>query len=335
MSDTPRPEGPDTQNQTFEIEKNIPHSGKLPGDMAERPLEDFDKTRLEEAHERNLISPLPEHPGDLPEANRLAQQSEVEARTSRNKLALFIGGGLFTLAAVGAGFLMGQGKDTVEATDITPSTQPFIEDDEVELAPQETTDTTAPVEIEEPLGNMEFGNLVLADAYKPGEEFVAATRPNGEVLQIPKLRSLDDPQAFGESALALMACYLSTGNEDCLIEFSENPDIQANLTAMREGSLLHVIEPLEGYPTLDNFQLVFYDTPEDPATFRYNPNTNFFTLDSGSIRMQLSDDEKWQGIESTDAWYGRAVTGINMRVEEDPGQRPLITSLDIGFGPVE
>lgn len=320
--------GEDAQSQSNEsqgltAEEKIYHSGKLSDEMIERPVNEFDKTSLSQAHERELITPLPEHPGELNES----EQKQAGDESSRNKLALFIGGGLFALAAAGIGYNMGQDKDEV-AIPSTTTSEMFNE--EVELVPMEST--TTELEIEEPISGVSYGNINLSEVYQSGEPSITATRPNGETIRVPKLRSPQDPQAFAESALALIGCYLNTGDEVCLDALTSSQTVKTYWTNFRNTELLNVIEPLNDYHGYDDFQLVIYDESSDPVRFSYNKMDSRVLLNNGTLRMQLSDDKNYQGLEMSSAFYGRTIDSLLFKIDDSQPDEPRVEELNIVFG---
>lgn len=210
------------------------------------------------------------------EGDRLSGQFQ------RKKRLLVSGGvGALLIGGLGVLFLAPEGDD--------PHSTP------AETTIDETTSTT-----EAPKS---AGNFSIADAVKPNERYMQISRANKDVIRIPYLRNTDNLDSFGESALAILACYITTGDEQCKTAFTESPLAQEGLESLRQ---VIFIDPVAGLnlESRPNFQIVIYDDPEKPVHFVRNvENPNIIEAD-GPINFQFSDDEKWQDTSSvlTQGW---------------------------------
>ncbi|MBA3758543.1 hypothetical protein H0X10_02835 [Candidatus Saccharibacteria bacterium] len=318
MSDIIRPEGDGHQNQevgdvTDVTARPIPHSGNL---GLERPIHD-DGTSLEMAATRGLETP--EHPGSLtsqPVTQTDTLVTDTEDKKNRNKIAMFVGGGALALLAAGAGFLAGRDNGTESprtidpADEVTPSTQEILPEDEV-IVVTPSTEVAPPIE-----GS--GATVRVADALIPSEEFITATRANGQEIRVPKLRDTSDLNAFGESALALMACYLSTGSQECLDEFTTSDAVKEVMADYRQNV---VVEPYAEYTDMashGNFQMVIYDEASTPAEFTRSDEFGYIVSSGGPVYFQISDADDWQGLVSSSDWYGQVTDQLEFRTEEQP-----------------
>lgn len=307
MGEDKQPEQSESSNLT--AENSVFHSGKLPEEMAERPVMEFDNTPLEQAHERNLISPLPEHPGELlghtndslqsPSTQDAAETEDlVTNKSTRNKLAVLIGGGAFTLAAIGIGYSFG--KDSPEDT---PTERVIVSDETAEDQPTSTTfesndadpSNTVPEFDSSIEGSIDISRVI------DGDETIKMEW-NNQTIEIPRLRDTDDTKLFLESFFALEACFISTGNEECLNELSTDKAFHEDLIAIRnvhlgKSSNAHLDD--NGAP--DSWQIAIYDNPENPAVF--SDSTDEFgnrqiTLTSGTLYQNYWHSPEWQGEDT-------------------------------------
>lgn len=302
----------ETQTNLDAAETNtaVPHTGNFPEGhpFREEPPKNtdgadrFDQTDLGEAAAEYISTP--EHPGALIDTNQ-----DSEAGKNRTKLMMFIGGGIFALAAAGAGFLAGKdsGSEPVKifdpVEDAVPSTTEALPDD-IDVT------TTVP----ETIDQEGAARVVIADSLKPGEDFITATRANGEEIRVPKLRDTDDLNAFGESALALMACYLSTGSQECLDEFTTSDAVKEYMATYRQDVVVEPYAEYTGMRSHGNFQMVIYDEPSAPAEFtRSNTESGFIVSSGGPIYFQVSDADEWQGLNSSSDWYGQVTERLEFR----------------------
>jgi hypothetical protein len=254
---------------------------------------------LQEADDRELLS-IPEDVTGLLEEQPVAEplpEPDSYASDKKSRRGLLIGGGIAAVAGT-IGLVLGlaggddkpardssaveaSGDTTTESTLATPTT----------LTPPETTPSTVDIATNpETMGNL--GNLNLLRLL-PGEEYVTLHR-NDKDFRIPKLRSPEtDANLFAESALNLMACYLTSGNEDCLGALTQNEDFKASLLEIRQKDIL----PYQSDPNKAMAQVAFADRKSDPVTFKLSPDKTSVILEGGRLEFGLIDyDPDWQSL---------------------------------------
>lgn len=120
--------------------KSVPHSGNLPEDLREQPVNNFDNTTLSEAHEQGHII-TPDSPAPL------VDRQEVKKKSGRRGLMIGLGAGAAGIA-IAAGAIFG-----VNALNQGPRNDPIA------TAPADPTETSAPTETEtenQPLEQIEI-----------------------------------------------------------------------------------------------------------------------------------------------------------------------------------
>lgn len=272
----------------------------------EHPTGEFDNTTLEEFGLGNLTAPtdlrtLPENMPSVaetvaPPIEHQYPRSQSFDSTPRNKRKLFafIAGGLTLVGAgIGAGMALGEDNknetvavEDTETKDATPTTT--ITEDSV-ISP-EVTPTLAPTP--ETTNRFETGNIYLGNIL-PGEETFTTTTERGEEIQLPYLRIDGSPNEFAESALALLSCYLTTGDDVCLDELTRNSIIREGIMQWRETD----------YIADDHVQAVFYDRPNRPAEFSREVDADGYTvlrLTDGDLYYEAHyGDDDWQSDKAT------------------------------------
>lgn len=182
--------------------------------------------------------------------------------------------------------------------------------------------------------NPAYANVDIAHTANEGGNLITTTRPNGETIYVPELRSLSDHTEFGESAVALMMAYMTTGDQKVLDTFSTDPETQAMLADMRQTLFIENFDAVATIPTAPNFQMVAHDTPEAPAQFGWSPMSGFVTLYEGDLFMRLSDDAQWQGLNSTSPWKAQYYfETLAFKVEESGGEIRIV-GLNVSLKPV-
>lgn len=183
------------------------------------------------------------------------------------------------------------------------------------------TPTTVSPEADTTTGNIRIGRIL------PTDTFTSVTLDNGDIIRVPKLRSgSTDPNLFAESALANLSCYMTTGNEGCLKEFSTYPGVQEILRNNREFYVTPI--KLSNPVTGKNAQFAIFDNPENPATFvrgkdKYGP---YIKLSSGDLYLNVywGDKETWQGPKThtsdTSQPYTAYFVDLIMYIDERGGK---------------
>jgi hypothetical protein len=189
-----------------------------------------------------------------PDAEIFTASDKKQNRTKRLLIAAGVAIGAVVLAAT---TLMGGGSGkNVDAAPTPTTDEESVPTSESQVTTPSTTETTL---IEEPNGVN--GNIDLLEV-PDGMGFVTATRLNGEEIKVPKLGGKTTKEV-ANSALALTACYLTTGSQDCLEAFSTNEDAQKSLIDWRELDFL----PRPDLPDSSEVQVAIFDDPNDPAIF--------------------------------------------------------------------
>lgn len=179
--------------------------------------------------------------------------------------------------------------------------------------------------------NPAFANVDIAHTANEGGSLITTTRPNGETIYVPELRNLADNNAFGESAVALMMAYITTGDQNVLDTFSTDAETQRVLIDLRQNLFVQPNEAISLLETAPNFQMVAHDTPEAPAQFGYSPLNGYVTLYEGDLFMKFSDDPVWQGLNSSESWNDNYYfETLSFKVEEgDNG--PVIVGMNVSL----
>lgn len=138
-------------------------------------------------------------------------------------------------------------------------------------------------------GNFYIGKII------DGEPTLSAVRPNGDTIEVPKVRFNGTTDEFVGSALALLAGYLTTGDQALLNELVPNSRKHGPLTEWYSNAK----------STSNNYQAVFYDDPNDPAAFSKvegNDGRTYYALEDGTLyydRFSVAQgDNSWQSNET-------------------------------------
>lgn len=191
--------------------------------------------------------------------------------------------------ALGAGAMLvsgGSDNSKPEAGSETPTSTPATPNT---LAPSTSgiPDESSPNTIYNPnIPNENEGNMVIA-RIREGDGIVTATRPDGSEINVPRLRVDAEPNLFAESALALIACYTTTGSEVCLDELSNSPQVRDYLETFRNS-----IEASQQGIKLE-LQTVIYDDESAPAEFIQETvdGRERISLVAGSLYLVAFDDD--------------------------------------------
>lgn len=201
--------------------------------------------------------------------------------------------------------------------------------------PTTTEASSTPSSAIEVESSSSFGNVDVAGSIEPGEPTFTVTRANGERVTLPKLRSTDDLNEFGESAAALMACIFSPGIQGeelqkCLDELSTNTAVQELVLRIRQDAF---VTPYvgRGFQTENDFHVFIYDKKDSPAIFERGEDPDSIILKGGPVFLQFSDSIKWQTTDtSTGDWPTLVFSQLEFHVaEREAGQPPEITELSI------
>ena len=135
------------------------------------------------------------------------------------------------------------------------------------------------------------GRTVRIDRILPTDEVITATRPNGDTIQVPRIRGLENTHEFSEGVLALFTCYMTTGDEACMSELSENVFLK---TGIQEYTELLIDEYLQY--GMNSTHGVFHDSPEAPVKFVDDGNGKI-TIEEGTLMLSISSIPDWQVTE--------------------------------------
>lgn len=169
----------------------------------------------------------------------------------------------------------------------------------------------------------------------PGEATITATRPNGEKIQVPFLRTnpKQDPEAFAASALGLMSCYITTGDDTCLRAFSTDSYVQDGLSEIRDKD---VVPAIERHFRNKDIQTVFYGAPEDPPVFKYridqDSGREMVYLDTGTLyywNMIVAGEGSWQSPKTRSDPSELSVSRLEFFL--DPAGDISLTVSDLNF----
>lgn len=135
MSDITEPTNPET-DQRLDPNAPVPHSGIL---GLEQPVDEFDNTTLQKAHESGLISPVPDAVPEhlVTDSNRASAASDSK---KKGGLYLAVGGTIAALAGV-IGMNIAKGGDEAQvprvAAEATPPTPPEPTTPTTEFGPRD------------------------------------------------------------------------------------------------------------------------------------------------------------------------------------------------------
>lgn len=319
------------ENTNIQAYDQIPHSGSnhLPESIRDQhPTGEYDSTSMQDvaasttAGGEQYLS-VPDSPATMPDT--LQEQWSIPAvippkehrdnKLEKRNWKIKAGStAVAALALVGA-YGLGKNSDTND-TNTMPTTNPTLE------SSGETNDSLS--ELAKPLVEQKDNKSVEATSNEPSSEqidseafgiygldlglnYITAIRPNGEEIKIPRLRD-GSPNEQASIALNLMACYLTTGNQECLDEFSQVPDIRQHLIDWRERD---VIPMFAASPGNIDAQVAIVDSPEDPVNFiSYTNETGHHVveMESGTLFLGRAvhgfegDSNEWQHTDFRTKW---------------------------------
>lgn len=305
MSDVSNPEfnKPDVSTDSTVDHATLPHSGDA---GIEFPVNDFDNTPLHQAVSEGLIS-TPDDPSSLAQEFDTDPDEELfgnEQKRGHGKLIV----GVSTLLAAGLGFasltMSGNNKDS-RNSDVSAVTAP-------------TTPSTSALNtngtIKSETAQEDYPNALNLLRILATDKTIDLER-NGKIYKIPKLRDPNgDPKLFAESAFALWACYLTSGKQECLDEFTQDKKMREFLTNQRDTDYVR----LQSTAGTENTQAGFIDSIEDPALFKSSYNTDGFleiNLVGGSLFYGAQEyDPGWQQLTTTFRDGDLKVTSLKFEV---------------------
>jgi hypothetical protein len=175
------------------------------------------------------------------------------------------------------------GDDTAAATSATASVT-------AATAAQQAAARTCDLSARSDLGLS--GTVVFdhIDGLDPGAHPIRTTAPNGDALALPRLNGCD-PEQLTKTALSLLACYVSTADENCLSALTVRPELHGVIRALRDDM------GVSG----DGVQLAIFSGTAAPARFDVwtKNRQTVVELAGGDLRIQpLVDnfgDNSWQG----------------------------------------
>ncbi len=103
-------------------------------------------------------------------------------------------------------------------------------------------------------------SLMELNRVLPGEKSFTVHLSSGEEVKIPAIQDVSDPKRFAEIVFANEDCYISTGDPQCLAGFSQS---------MQKSELIPSRDQMPGVKNTGT-QLVTYDLPSSPATFKFD-----------------------------------------------------------------
>lgn len=193
---------------------------------------------------------------------------------------------------------------TAEATTPTEPDEPVVVPATDAPAPTTTENAAAvpPTEVtsdtEAPEGSVEIvlngtvtfdhlGNLT------GGTDPILTTQPNGDPLEVPRLDP-SSPESLTYTALNLLACYATMGDEACKTALTDSPDVNIDLDELRDG-MQSIIRPG------DAVQVAMFSNPENPATFKVSTVNRWVVVEltGGELYVERLIDSfgenEWQG----------------------------------------
>jgi hypothetical protein len=287
-------------NLGVDVNTRLPHSGKL---GLEKPVTDF-STPLERAHNEGLIDELPDSiPDSLDEPVR-------SVRSMAKKIGVIV-----TSAAVLTGGAVLFSRNSTSSKVPRTKSQPAIEQSKnqqkaTEAAEESVTSTSVTIKSEPTINESangtanEFDTNIHSFAKEhglfdittilPGESTISVEKNGNSFLVPAQLRDpAKDPRAFAESAVALWACYLTTGNDSCLNAFTDSDEIKSLLKEQRESDYV----TYQSHPGNETAYAGFIDKTDSPAVWQadnsYVPNK--VSLSGGTLMYERIDyDPYWQ-----------------------------------------
>ena len=258
-------------------------------------------------HKRKLVaaaSPLESDPSSqasFDSGDRVPQPSHRRRRLVAGIV------GVVGLAVGGGVFAMTQSGDNKS----TPTPVEASGDEKPRTTPTTEAATTTLAIAEQPAHRLKTGNIYLAHLL-PGEPFITATTSRGEVIKVPQLRVKGTPSQLAESALSLMSCYLSTGEQACLDKLTQNQNIQNGLKEWRQREFVK-----ENTFT----QAVFYDKEAFPTEFTRT------TEGSLSVVKLSGGDLLYEAHQGDLDWQSDAALESNTSIQW------LVSDLELAFEP--
>lgn len=275
----------------------------------------------------------------VPEQHREDKLTATEPARSRKGL---IAGGVAAVVGLGvaAALMLGGGdKEEKVAANPTPTTEeestPTTEEDTTATTDQSTDTTESAPSSNEAIPGTSNVDLLNIPA---GADTVTATRLNGEKITVPVI-SGETSVELANSAMALWACYQTTGSQECLEAFSDNEEVQDNLIAWRK----EFVVPMLSLPENKDSQVVFFDDINDPVVFSNredNLGREIVELQGGTLYVgrvinnfgsnewQHPDIREFESLEST-------VQSLNFYIEQSENGGKTVTRFEYGFTPTE
>lgn len=226
---------------------------------------------------------------DAVQAPELAPFPDSTTPDRRGRRGLMIGLVSGAAALAGAvGLMMGGSSEDKPSSEV-----PTVSADDPDWMTDSTSDTTdttleASFDSTEAVagrGNIDPRRLEL------GSDPITATRPNGQVIHVPRL-DMSTPESTANTALALVSCYMTTGEAQCLDAFSLHDEVQKGLSIRRRNDIV----PMLSHPINKHLQVIVFDAPEDPAVFEKT------TLSGGIQAIQLKSGTLYYGVLVNEVW---------------------------------
>ncbi len=252
----------------------------------------------------------------------------TDTRKKSHKIATIISGLAASGAIIAGAFMFGRstGDEGETVKQETPTTIEGFPGPAPEPSPKTEVPTITDVEDDITTGNLHINRIL------PDEPTITAQRPNGETIAVPYLRVVtDDPKSlvlFEESIFALMSCYITTGNEECLTAFSTDEKVQQQLKEIRETSFLPILEGTSD----ENLQLAIYDDPNNPMRFSLGHDidgNNRAIIAEGRTYFNITSDAQWQSPKTHELNSSYLIQDLIIGTS-DPAKSPVtITSLEL------
>lgn len=210
--------------------------------------------------------------------------------------------------------------------------------------PNRSSSTEATVYSYTPENDSTTGTLHLANIL-PGEQFLTFRRPESSVdIRVPKLRVNGTPTELSESGLALMAAYLTSGEQQFADALTSDKIGQNFLSNARDK--LNIPYTLKNNPTSSDLQVSIFDSTSDPASFVESTDPQgrkTVTLDHGTIYLRTFWDTATHPENMSldyNAWQGEAshtmqpfpqmtFTQLAFHLGKDTEGNTTVTKLDV------
>jgi len=197
-------------------------------------------------------------------------------------------------------------------------------------APTSTTKDSAPGASYNPETDTTTGVLRLA-RIEPGESYYVVGRPNHQQIKIPYLRASGTSALTAESALAIFAGYLTTGDTRLENAFTSDAALKAWMEHVRsqEG----IDKAISGGNT--DIQVSIFDDPANQAVFTEGTDSSgrrTITLSGGTVYLrtfwaQTSIDNHFN---PDNTWQGK---GSHYKLSVDRTSTSLFTQMVFHLGP--